>query len=136
MPHYLPAEVVLEIMQHTAMRFRFTSRRSVVHLAMVSSTAYSTVAPILYHTLIVTSKNQEALRIFTLNKHQETANPAIAPTVSDVTRYGGAYRRDASSGAPLRPPSAPCHAVAYCRAVSPPWGRHAAATSNDTSRYS
>jgi len=79
--HHLPVEVILEIMQHTATRFRFTSRPSVVQLAMVSSAAYSTVAPILYHTLIVTSKNQEALRMFTLNKHTRAAAERVCSYV-------------------------------------------------------
>jgi len=84
-PHHVAVEVVLEIMQHTATRFRFTSRRSVVHLAMVSSAAYSTVAPILYHTLIVTSKNQEALRRFTSDSQTRVAAERVCSYVRLLT---------------------------------------------------
>jgi len=81
MHHHLPMEIVLDIMQRAAMEFRFASRASVVRLAMVSSATYSTVAPILYHTLIVTSKNQEALRRFTLGEHTRVAAERVCSYV-------------------------------------------------------
>jgi len=55
----LPAELAIRIIEQAALDFRFSAdhRQSLVHLASTSHAIYAIVAPILYHTLIVTRHN-------------------------------------------------------------------------------
>jgi len=57
MLHQLPTELSVHIMQTAAHVYKFSDRQSVVNLATSCRTVYNIVAPILYHTIIVTPNN-------------------------------------------------------------------------------
>jgi len=60
----LPTELVAMIFKLTAEIFRFTDRKTVVHLATTSKMVYDLVSPVLHHTLIITASNVESFRNF------------------------------------------------------------------------
>jgi len=61
MLHQLPAELSVYIIQTAAFQYRFSDRQSVVNIAMCNHTVYDIVAPILYHTLVVSHNNVKQL---------------------------------------------------------------------------
>ena len=69
----LPTELALRVLETAATELRFTHRQSVVNLALTSSPVYKIVAPILYHTIIVTAKTRTLIAAFT---HDESTRAA------------------------------------------------------------
>jgi len=60
----LPTELALYIVKTAAHEYRFLDRQCVVNLAMCNHTVYNIVAPILYHTLLVSQNNVDLLSVF------------------------------------------------------------------------
>jgi len=61
----LPTELALRVLETAATELRFTHRQSVVNLALTSEFVYNIVAPILYHTIIVTNETRDFIAAFT-----------------------------------------------------------------------
>jgi len=58
----LPTELVVTIFKLAVEMFRFTDRKTVVHLATVSKMAYDLVTPMLYNTVIFKKSTIASLR--------------------------------------------------------------------------
>ena len=69
----LPTELALRVLETAATELRFIRRQSVVNLALTSSPVYKPVAPILYHTIIVTVKTRTLIAAFTYESTREAA---------------------------------------------------------------
>jgi len=69
----LPVELAIRVIKHAAFDFRFTDRRSVVHLASTSHAIYDIVAPIMYHTMIIPSRNRGRVRSFMFDGRNRAA---------------------------------------------------------------
>jgi len=80
MTKQLPNELVVMILKLTAEIFRFTDRKTVVHLATTSKMIYDLVAPILYRTLIITASNMASFRNF------DATEPVLARRICAHTR--------------------------------------------------
>lgn len=74
-----PIELVVRTVEHAARDFRFSRahRQSVVHLASASHSIYAIVAPILYHTLIVTREKASRIRSFMFDDESRAAAARI-----------------------------------------------------------
>jgi len=77
----LPTELAVQILQTAATELRFTNRQSVVNLALASNSVYSVVAPILYHTLIVTAKTRDIIAAFTRDEATQAAAKRVCSHV-------------------------------------------------------
>jgi len=61
----LPTELAIAVIRLAAHSWRFTDRRTVVNLATTSSFSYQIVAPILYHTVILSNSTVQPFIGFT-----------------------------------------------------------------------
>ena len=78
----LPAELAIALLQEAARLFRDTDRRTVVSLAQTSKAVYKVVAPILYHTMIISTDRANGIREFTY----DPTYSALAKRVCSLTR--------------------------------------------------
>ncbi|KAH7106038.1 hypothetical protein BKA62DRAFT_826428 [Auriculariales sp. MPI-PUGE-AT-0066] len=78
----LPTELVVKIVQQAAWKFVADDRSTVIHLAQTSKMVYQLVAPVLYHTAVITSRN--IVTLYELITSPETAHLAerVGPLVS------------------------------------------------------
>jgi len=77
----LPNELSLPILQTAATELRFTHRQSVVNLALTSNSVYNIVAPILYHTIIITNKTRDLIAAFTRDESTREAAKRVCSHV-------------------------------------------------------
>ena len=64
-----------------ATELRFTDRQSVVNLALSSESVYNIVAPILYHTIIITNKTRDLIAAFTRDESTREAAKRVCSHV-------------------------------------------------------
>ena len=88
----LPTELALQILQTAATELRFTDRQSVVNLASTSNAVYNIVAPILYHTMIVTAKTRDLIAAFTRDESTQAAAKRVCSHVRMVLEDTGSAR--------------------------------------------
>jgi len=77
----LPTELALRVLEIAATELRFTNRQSVVNLALTSDSVYNIVAPILYHTIIITNKTRELIAAFTRDESTREAAKRVCSHV-------------------------------------------------------
>jgi len=88
MLHQLPMELYVYIMQTAAYEYRFSDRQIVVNLATSCRTVYNIVAPILYHTIIITHNNRSGLQSLATRTETQPLAERIFLHVRSVHNFG------------------------------------------------